>query len=136
MSNIVIKRVENKKDLRTFIDFHYDLYAGNAYDVPNLYSDEFNTLSRDRNAAFDFCEAEYYLAYRAGRLVGRVAAIINHRANERWDRQVVRFINAPRPTTMLLPVKSSAPAMTTSDSAEAKAIAGASFAMPPSSGVQ
>ena len=91
MSNIVIKRVENKKDLRTFIDFHYDLYAGNAYDVPNLYSDEFNTLSRDRNAAFDFCEAEYYLAYRAGRLVGRVAAIINHRANERWDRQDVRF---------------------------------------------
>ena len=71
MSNIVIKRVENKKDLRTFIDFHYDLYAGNAYDVPNLYSDEFNTLSRDRNAAFDFCEAEYYLAYRDGRLGGR-----------------------------------------------------------------
>lgn len=91
MSNIVIKRVESKKDLRTFIDFHYDLYAGNAYDVPNLYSDEFNTLSRDRNAAFDFCEAEYYLAYRDGRLVGRVAAIINHRANERWDRQDVRF---------------------------------------------
>ena len=91
MSNIVIKRVENKKDLRTFIDFHYDLYAGNAYDVPNLYSDEFNTLSRDRNAAFDFCEAEYYLAYRDGRLVGRVAAIINHRANKRWGRLCVRF---------------------------------------------
>ena len=91
MSNIVIKRVENKKDLRTFIDFHYDLYAGNAYDVPNLYSDEFNTLSRDRNAAFDFCEAEYYLAYRDGRLVGRVAAIINpvsytHRRCRRIER--------------------------------------------------
>ena len=91
MSNIVIKRVENKKDLRTFIDFHYDLYAGNAYDVPNLYSDEFNTLSRDRNAAFDFCEAEYFLAYKEGRIVGRVAAIINHRANEQWQKKTVRF---------------------------------------------
>ena len=91
MSNIVIKRVENKKDLRTFIDFHYDLYAGNAYDVPNLYSDEFNTLSRDRNAAFDFCEAEYFLAYKEGRIVGRVAAIINHKANDKWGRKSVRF---------------------------------------------
>ena len=79
MSDIRIKRVETKKDLKAFIEFHYDLYEGNAYDVPNLYSDELNTLSPERNAAFDFCEAEYYLAYRDGKLAGRVAAIINHR---------------------------------------------------------
>ena len=91
MSSIVIKKVESKKDLRAFIDFHYDLYEGNAYDVPNLYSDELNTLSPDKNAAFDFCEAAYYLALRDGRVVGRVAAIINHKANQKWDRRDVRF---------------------------------------------
>ena len=91
MSSITIKKVENKKDLKTFIDFHYDLYAGNKYDVPNLYTDNLNTLSKDKNAAFDFCEAEYYLAYKDGRLCGRVAAIINHRANEKWQRKSVRF---------------------------------------------
>ena len=91
MSDIRIKRVETKKDLKAFIEFHYDLYEGNAYDVPNLYSDELNTLSPERNAAFDFCEAEYYLAYRDGKLAGRVAAIINHRANEKWNRRDVRF---------------------------------------------
>lgn len=88
---VEIKKVESKKDLNRFINFHYDLYEGSPYDVPSLYSDEFNTLSKDRNAAFDFCEAEYYLAYKDGKLAGRVAAIINHRANEKWDQQNVRF---------------------------------------------
>lgn len=91
MSSIQIKRVETKKDLKRFIEFHYDLYKGNPYDVPNLYSDEVNTLSKDKNAAFDFCEAEYFLALEEGKIVGRVAAIINHKANEKWKKKDVRF---------------------------------------------
>ena len=91
MSLIEIKKVENTKDLKTFIDFHYDLYEGNEYDVPNLFSDEMNTLSKDKNAAFEFCEAEYYLAYKDGKLAGRVAAIINHKANSKWGKKSVRF---------------------------------------------
>lgn len=91
MSLIEIKKVESKKDMKTFIDFHYDLYEGNEYDVPNLFSDEMNTLSKDKNAAFDFCEAEYYLAYKDGKLAGRVAAIINHKANNKWGKKSVRF---------------------------------------------
>lgn len=88
---VEIKKVQTKKDLKTFIEFHYDLYAGNEYDVPNLFSDDMNTLSKDKNAAFDFCEAEYFLAYKDGKLAGRVAAIINHRANEKWQTKSVRF---------------------------------------------
>ena len=91
MSLIEIKKVESKKDLKTFIDFHYDLYEGNEYDVPNLFSDEMNTLSKDKNAAFEFCEAEYYLAYKDGKLAGRVAAIINHKVNNKWGKKSVRF---------------------------------------------
>ena len=91
MSSIQIKRVETKKELKRFIEFHYDLYKGNPYDVPNLYSDEVNTLSKDKNAAFDFCEAEYFLALKEGKIVGRVAAIINHKANEKWKKKDVRF---------------------------------------------
>lgn len=91
MSAIEIKKVETKEDLAAFIDFHYDLYEGNEYDVPNLFSDEMNTLSREKNAAFDFCLAEYYLAYKEGKIVGRVAAIINYHANERWNVKNVRF---------------------------------------------
>lgn len=91
MSAITIKKVATRSDLRHFIDFHHDLYEGNPYDVPTLFSDDMNTLSKDKNPAFDFCEADYFLAYREGRIVGRVAAIINSRANTRWQRKSVRF---------------------------------------------
>ena len=91
MSSVEIKKVEGKKALRTFIDFHYDLYKGSEYDVPNLFQDELNTLSPDKNAAFEFCEAEYYIAYKDGKPAGRIAAIINNKANERWGRKAVRF---------------------------------------------
>ena len=91
MSSVQIKRVETKKGLKAFIECHYDLYEGNQYDAPNLYSDELNTLSKDKNAAFDFCEAEYFLALKEGKVVGRVAAIINNKANEKWDKKDVRF---------------------------------------------
>jgi hypothetical protein len=91
MTSITIKKVETKEDLKAFIEFHYDLYEGNEYDVPNLYSDEVNTLSKEKNAAFDFCVANYYLAIRENKVVGRVAAIINNRANEKWNQKRVRF---------------------------------------------
>lgn len=91
MSAIEIKKVTDKRDLETFIQFHYDLYRGDEYAVPNLHSDEVRTLSRDKNAAFEFCEADYFLALRDGKVVGRVAAIINSRANSKWNRKRVRF---------------------------------------------
>lgn len=91
MSAIEIRKVASKRDLKDFIEFHYELYKGNKYDAPNLYSDELKTLSKDKNSAFEFCEAEYFLAYKDGRLAGRVAAIINHRYNEQWQRKAVRF---------------------------------------------
>ena len=88
---IEIKRVETNRDLRRFVDFHYDLYQGCPYDVPALFLDEMNTLRSDRNVAFDFCEAAYFMACRDGRMVGRIAGIVNHRANERWEKKDVRF---------------------------------------------
>lgn len=91
MSTIEIVKVTDRKSLEVFIQFHYDLYRGNEYDVPNLRRDELGTLSKDKNPAFDFCEAEYYIAYKDGKVAGRVAAIINKRANERWQQKRVRF---------------------------------------------
>ena len=88
---ITIKKVTTKRDLKRFIRFNYELYKGNAYSVPDLYDDMLNTFNRKKNAAFEFCEAEYFLAYKDGKLVGRVAAIINHRANQAWGKKDVRF---------------------------------------------
>lgn len=88
---VKIKRVETKRELKRFIQFYYDLYRNCEYAVPYLYADEISTLRRDKNPSFECCEAEYFLAMRDGEVVGRVAAIINHRANERWNRRQVRF---------------------------------------------
>ena len=88
---IIIKKVSSKKELKTFIRFNYELYKGNPYSVPDLYDDMLNTFSSKKNAAFEFCEAEYFLAYKDNKVVGRIAAIINNRANQTWDKKEVRF---------------------------------------------
>lgn len=88
---ITVKKVSSKKELKTFIRFNYELYRNNPYSVPDLYDDMLNTFSTEKNAAFEFCEADYFLAYKDGKVVGRVAAIINNRANETWAKKEVRF---------------------------------------------
>lgn len=88
---ITIKQVSSKDDLRRFIKFNVDLYKNNPYAAPDLYEDVINTLDPQKNAAFDFCEAAYFLAYKDNKLVGRIAAIINKKANERWNLKSTRF---------------------------------------------
>lgn len=91
MGKVEIKKVVDKKGLKQFVQFYYDLYRDCPYSVPFLYSDEMSTLSHQSNPAFDHCEADYFLAYKDGKVVGRVAAIINQHSNERWNRRLVRF---------------------------------------------
>lgn len=86
-----IVKVETKGQLKRFVRFGNELYKGNPYYVPDLYSDEMATLRKDRNAAFEFCDADYFLAYKDGKLVGRIAAILNKRANEKWGIKAARF---------------------------------------------
>ena len=88
---ITIKTVTTRKELKTFVRFANRLYKGNPYYVPSMPLDDLNTLDKNVNAAFEFCEAEYFLAYKDDVLVGRVAAIINHKANKAWKVNQVRF---------------------------------------------
>ncbi len=90
MGNIVIKKVETKSELKKFIRFNYELYKDNKYSVPDIYEDMLNTFS-DKNAAMEFCEAVYFLAYKDEKVVGRVAGIINRKANTTWKLNSVRF---------------------------------------------
>ena len=82
---------KTKKELRKFVQFGTDLYKGNAYFVPPLKFDEVNTLNPAVNPAFEFCEAEYFMAFRDGKPVGRIGAIINRRVNEKDHKQELRF---------------------------------------------
>ena len=89
--SVTIKTVSSVKDFKTFARFANRLYKGNRYYVPSMPMDDLSTFSKEKNAAFEFSDAEFYLAYKDGEVVGRVAAIINHKANEAWKVKQVRF---------------------------------------------
>jgi len=89
--DIKVKEVATQKDLKSFIHFPFELYRGNLHWVPTLLFDELNTLRRDKNPAFEHCEAKYWLAFRDGRMVGRVAAILHKRHIEKWGQRYMRF---------------------------------------------
>lgn len=88
---VKIKTVSSRRELKTFVRFANNLYKGNKYYVPSMPFDDLNTFDRNKNGAFDFCEAELYLAYKDDKVVGRVAAIVNHKANQAWKVSQVRF---------------------------------------------
>ncbi|MFZ4521166.1 MAG: GNAT family N-acetyltransferase [Bacteroidales bacterium] len=91
MSGIEVRLVTSRKDLKKFILFPFELYKGNKFWVPPLTFDELNTLRKDKNPAFEYCEAEYWMAYRDGKPVGRIAGIINRKESERWNTCLARF---------------------------------------------
>lgn len=88
---VTVKRVQSKKDLRKFINFPVKLYKSMPAFVPSLFMDEMDTLNPKKNPAYEFCDVAIFLAYKDGVLSGRVAAIINHLANEKWNHDEVRF---------------------------------------------
>jgi len=88
---ITIKKVSTKSDLRAFIKFPDCLYKNNKYRATPLHQFENNILDKKKNPAFEYCEAEYWLAYKNDEIVGRIAAIINHRFCEIWGEKNGRF---------------------------------------------
>lgn len=88
---ITVKTVESKRDFRKFATFANKLYKGNSYYIPTMPMDDLAVFDKKKNAAYEFCEAKFFLAYDGDRIVGRVAAIINHKANAAWNVNQVRF---------------------------------------------
>lgn len=89
--SVEIREVAIPRDLNLFIHFPYQLYKGNPYWVPGLFSDEENTLSAEKNPAFAYSQARYWLALKDHRVVGRVAAIISEGHRQRWKQAYMRF---------------------------------------------
>ena len=89
--SVIIKEVTTRRELRTFVNFPEKLYKDNPYYVPPLVFDQMDTLDQKKGAAQEFCNSKLYLAYKDGELAGRVAAIVNRKANEQWNHKQVRF---------------------------------------------
>lgn len=90
-NEIVIKEVKSKRDLYRFVKFGIDLYKDNPYFCPPILFDEMNTFNPKGNPALEVCEHIIYMAYRDGKIVGRIVGLINHRANKAWGVKKCRF---------------------------------------------
>jgi hypothetical protein len=89
--SIEIRKIGTASEMKAFIRFQIELYKDNAYFVPPLFADELSTLDPKKNPAFEFSRLQCFLAYRDGRIAGRIAALINDRANEKWGQKRARF---------------------------------------------
>ena len=91
MAKIEIRPINTKRELKRFIEFANDLYKDCPYYCPPLFFDEMNCFDAEKNPALEVCEYQLWMAYREGKPVGRVAGIINRKANEKWNYKHVRF---------------------------------------------
>lgn len=89
--SVEIRKAGTRKELALFAEYPNVLYKGNPYYVPTIAAEDVKIFDRGCNAAFEFCDADFFLAYKDGEIVGRVAAIINPRANEAWGKKNARF---------------------------------------------
>lgn len=91
---IVIEQVETLKQRKEFVEYPLRLYKDVPQYLPSLYSDALQTMDPEKNFAFSFCEAKFWLAKRDSEIVGRIGAIINHKADEKWHTKQMRFWQA------------------------------------------
>ena len=92
MKEIIVLKVDSKEDMKDFIQFTNQLYTDCPYYVPDLDIDVQSTFNPQKNAGLEFSEIQAFIAFnREGKLLGRIAGIINHRANRKWKTRYVRF---------------------------------------------
>ncbi len=88
---VVIKEVLTKRDLKKWVDFPNKMYKKCKPYCPFLFPDEVDTFTKDKNPSYEFCETKLYLAYKDKKIVGRIAGLINHAANKKWETNSIRF---------------------------------------------
>lgn len=86
-----IREVTTKEELRRFVDYPNVLYKDVRQYVPAFYADDLDDWNREKNPAFSYCDAKCFLAWRDGEIVGRIGAILSHKANETWNTRRMRF---------------------------------------------
>lgn len=89
--SLTIKEVTTKSALSKWVQFPNILYGDNEYYVPFLKMDEMATFTSTKNPAYEFCDTKLFAAYQGGKMVGRIAGIINHAYNKKWNKNAIRF---------------------------------------------
>lgn len=86
-----IREITTRKELKQFIEFTNTLYRECEYYCPPLFFDEMNCFDKEKNPALEVCDYKLWMAYRDGKAVGRIAGVVNYKANEKWGYKNARF---------------------------------------------
>ena len=89
--SVEIIEVTTKADIKQFVKLQFEIYKNNKYWVPPIITDEQNALIPEKNPAFEFCDAKFFLAYKNGICLGRIGAIINKAYNEKVGKKLGRI---------------------------------------------
>lgn len=88
---VEIREALTKKERKIFASFNFNMYEKVPQAIPDLISDEYNNFNEKKNPAYEYCTVKQFLAYKDGKCVGRIAGIISHAANKKWNTKRVRF---------------------------------------------
>lgn len=88
---VEVREVRTKAELRKFVNFVNVLYKDVPQFIPAMYGDDLDDWNPKKNPAFDYCEGKCFLAYKDGKIVGRIGAILSHAANKKWHTNRMRF---------------------------------------------
>ncbi len=91
---VIVKEISQRKDIEKFISFPNEMYRDNPYYVPDMFDSQVKDFDREKNPAFEYCDAKCFLAYRDGKIVGRIAGIYNTHANQKYNKNQMRFSHA------------------------------------------
>ncbi len=89
--SVTVKEVQTDKEKKKWVEFPNEMYRDNPYFVPFLAMDEMDTFTEEKNPAYEFCETKLFLAYKDEKIVGRIAGLINHAYNKKWEKNAIRF---------------------------------------------
>ncbi len=88
---IQITEARTQRELVSFMEFPLILYKNSPYYVPDILASQVADMRRDKNPAFEYCDAKCFLAWRDGRIVGRIAGIYNEKANAKFGKRYLNF---------------------------------------------
>ena len=91
---VIVKEISQRRDIEKFISFPNEMYRDNPYYVPDMFDSQVKDFDREKNPAFEYCDAKCFLAYRDGKIVGRIAGIYNTHANKKYNKNQMRFSHA------------------------------------------
>ncbi len=91
---IEVREVNSEKEFKNFVNVQFEIYKDNKFWVPPIKKDEIKALKPEFNPAFRFCKAKFWNAYKNGKCLGRIGAIINEKYNEKIGDKIGRFTRA------------------------------------------